>query len=546
LHGAVILENQPPDKPQCKPKKIKAQPVIEIANLPRFWHTKAPMKKLSAIFALVTLAAGVRAALPQPDLIAQIHFAGAQKISAGANPAAFTNEFCSAEALALRAQTADKLSAWLAGWLQKNLNVTVPDGAAKLRPLFDDLQTSEWFLESRSAADGRVEAAIAIQLDDARAQTWRASLKPFFAAAAFKSAGGWLIFDSGTGAQKLGDNLAQRISASPASWLDLDVNWPRLAQWYPELKALGLPETVFSMTAPDSNFLINGKFLFPENLSLNLENWRVPTNTLHQPFNSFTAVRGIAAWFQSQAWAQPFQLTPAPDQLFVWSLPQNPFQTFAAIPVPDSAAALAQSYARLQPALTAADASNYFALPVTVEPTNNEIRWRGMPFVSPDLRSVREPAGQFLFWETFPNTPRSRPLPPELFQQLAMKNLVFYHWEVTAERVPQLMNLGQFSLMITSHKQLVAGTPGFKWLQKTAATPGTSATEITQSGPAELTFARKAPGVFTAVELFALANWLEAANFPGCDLKLPPRSLLLRRLHQQQMSSPLPATPPAH
>ncbi len=62
----------------------------------------------------------VRAALPQPDLIAQIHFAGAQKISASKESAAFTDEFSSAEALALRKQTADKLSDWLAGWLQKN------------------------------------------------------------------------------------------------------------------------------------------------------------------------------------------------------------------------------------------------------------------------------------------------------------------------------------------------------------------------------------------------------------------------------------------
>ncbi len=138
---------------------------------------------------------------------------------------------------------------------------------------------------------------------------------------------------------KLGDRLAQKISAPPAGWLDLDVNWPRLAQWYPELKKLGLPETQFTVTAPDDDFRINGKFFFPENLSLNLENWRVPTNTVHQPFNSFTAVRGFAAWFQSQAWAQPYQITPAPNQLFVWSLPQMPFQTFAAIPVPDAGSA---------------------------------------------------------------------------------------------------------------------------------------------------------------------------------------------------------------
>ena len=48
------------------------------------------MKKLIVLLALVVVAVGVRAALPQPDLVAQIHFAGAQKFSAAASAAAFT------------------------------------------------------------------------------------------------------------------------------------------------------------------------------------------------------------------------------------------------------------------------------------------------------------------------------------------------------------------------------------------------------------------------------------------------------------------------
>jgi hypothetical protein len=505
------------------------------------------MKNLSAFFALSLLVPAARAALPQPDLIAQIHFAGAQKILAATNSASFTNEFCSAEARALRAQTANKLSGWLASWLQTSLNATVPDGAAKLRPLFDDLQTAEWFLEARSAATGKPETAIAIKLDAARAQLWQANLKPFFAAASFKSAGGWLIFDSDPALLKLGDRLAQKISAPPPGWFDLDVNWPRLAQWHPQLKDFALPETHFTVTAPDDNFRVSGKFFFPENLALNLEPWRVPTNTLHQPFNSFTAVRGFAAWFQSQPWAQPYQIAPAPNQFFSWSLPYSPFQTFAAIPVPDAAGALAQTYARLTPVLDAANARDYFMAPISLDKTNNDFGFIGMPFIAPYLKALNEPAGQFLFWETFPNTTKSKPLPPELFQRLATKNLVFYHWEITAERMSQLLNLSQFGLMITSHKQLEDTSAAFKWLQRFSGALGNTDTEITQSGPAEFTFARKAPGIFTGAELFALANWLEAANFPGCDLRLPPRSPRLKQLHQKQLqqhATPVPA--PGH
>ena len=491
------------------------------------------MKKLSALVALLSLAGAVRAALPQPDLLAQIHFAGAQKIFTAANVNAFTNEFCSAEALALRAQTAGKLSGWLAGWLQANLNVSVADGAAKLRPLFDDLQKSEWFLDAR-AADGRPEVAIAIKLDATRAQLWQTALKSFFPAASFKITGGWLIFDSAPTPLKLGDQLAQKISTPPSGWADVDINWPRLAQWFPKLKELALPETQLTLTAPDQNFRISGKFFFPENLAINLEPWRVPTNTVHQPFNSFTAVRGFANWFRSQPWAQAYQISLVPNQLFVWSLPAFPFQTYAAIPVPDAAGALNQADSRLVPEFAAANARGAFMFPITPEKTNNEIGFIGMPFVAPQLKAVTEPAGQFLFWETFPNTPKSKPLPPELFARLATPHLVYYHWEITAERIPQLLQLSQFGLMVTSHKQLDASSAAFKWLQRAGGALGNTDTEITQSGPAEFTFARKAPGIFTAPELFTLANWLEATNFPGCDIKLPPPSPRLKHLREQQ------------
>ena len=111
---------------------------------------------------------------------------------------------------------------------------------------------------------------------------WQAGLKSFFPAATFKSAGGWLLFESGTGAQKLADGLAAKISSPDAAWLALDVNWPRLAQWYPKLKELGLPETQFTITARDAKFNLVGKFLFPEPLALPQEDWRIPTNTIHQ------------------------------------------------------------------------------------------------------------------------------------------------------------------------------------------------------------------------------------------------------------------------
>jgi hypothetical protein len=154
--------------------------------------------------------------------------------------------------------------------------------------------------------------------------------------------------------------------------------------------------------------------------------------------------------------------------------------------------------------------------------TSNRISWLGLPFIVPSLEALPEPTGDFLFAGVFPNGPKTKPLPPELFLRLAQSNLVYYHWEITAARLKLLPQLSQLALMVTRHRQLDAPSAALKWLNRIGPTLGVAVTEVTQTAPNELSFTRKAPGGLTAFELTALANWLEAANFPGCDLRLPP------------------------
>jgi hypothetical protein len=499
------------------------------------------MKKLLLFSALCLAAAGVHAALPQPDLIAQLHFAGAQKITSAPNFTAFTNEFTSAEALALREQTADKLSVWLAGWLQRKNGVTVTAGAAKLRPLLDDLQTAEWFLDARAEEHGKPEVALALKLKAERVAIWQAGLKPFFPAATLSQSGGWLVFESGTGTQKLAASVLKKANATDAAWLSGDVNWPRLAQWYPKVKELGLPETQFQVTAPGANLRLQGKFLYPQNLSLVLEDWRMPTNTIHAPFVSFTAARGFTAWLADQSWFTPYGISPTPNQLFSWALPQLPFQTFAAVPVPDATNALIQVFPRLQSRLN--NPQQHPLMPLTLQMATNEISLRGMPFASPHLDAISEPAGQFLVAGLFPNTPDSKPLPPQLFLQLAFKNLVYYHWENTAARLPQILQMSQLGLLVSAHKQLGGTSAAFQWIRKIGPLLGQTDTEIMQTGPDQLSFNRMATGGLTAAELYALGNWLEAPNFPGCDLRLPATAGEFNRPLAPAPAAPFQLTP---
>jgi hypothetical protein len=110
----------------------------------------------------------------------------------------------------------------------------------------------------------------------------------------------------------------------------------------------------------------------------------------------------------------------------------------------------------------------------------------------------------------------------DLIAQPDRTNLIFYHWEITAERLPEVRNLSKLALLLAGCPQFSAQSDAAKWLDRIGSTLGKTVTEITQTAPGEWTFKRKAPGGLTAFELVALANWLEVTNFPCYDLRPSP------------------------
>jgi hypothetical protein len=507
------------------------------------------MKRLSLVFAVLLCAtAGLRA---QTDLVVRIHFAGADRIAADPNHAAFTTEFCSAEAKALESQTLDKLSRAPGEWFKSKLPPGAGDGAAQLRPLLDDFLKSEWVFEIRDAPNGPPEYALAIHLDAERAQLWSKNLAAVLRnwtgigisqdksgiwelkkheppnLVRFSRAGDWVVVDCGQDKLTLRNEILSpfektRIAVAETNWLTADLNWPRLAQLFPALRTLDFPKMAMQIVGRDGSLQWNGKFTLAQPLPPP-GNWRVPTNLIHAPLVSLTAVRGIGPWLARQSWTRPYQISPMPDQWFIWAMAQIPFQTFAAAPVPDAPAALAQFGPKISASLDAVPSSVPF-FKLTAQMTNDDIVFTGVPFIAPFVQAVHSPAGDFLIGGFFPNTPRPRSQPPESFAQLAAPNLVFYHWEITSNRLALLPQLSQLGLMVSGSRQLGDQSAAYKWLERLGPTLGKSesVTEITQTAPAELTFTRRAAAGLTAVELTALANWLEAPNFPGCDLRLPP------------------------
>ena len=500
------------------------------------------MKKIPLIFAALTFAA-VAGAQSRPDLVARIHFAGADQISADPNHFAFTNEFCSAEARALESQTLDKLSRVPGMWFKSRIVTGAGDGAAQLRPLLDDLLKSEWLFEMRDTTNGSPEYALAIRLNTERSELWNTNLESLlqrwtgvgtFADRSgnwtvmkheppnlfqFRRDGDWVVIDCGQDKLSLGGEMLQG-AAVKNGWLSVDANWPRLAQLFPVLREFDFPKIQMQAVGHDRNLQLTGKLTLTQALPP-LEKWRVPTSTIHQPLVSFTAARGAGPWLAKQSWMQPLVIQPQPDQLFIWALGRIPFMTFAAEPMPDAKAALARLYQRLS-----ADTNwrRNFIGPFTMTNANDEISWRGMPFIMPFVRAVREPAGDFLVGGFFPNPSKAPPPPPELLAPLNQPGLVYYHWEVTAERLQELPQFSQLMFTLTHHHQVDYVSTAGKWLNRVGPSLGSTVTEVTQTAPNELAFKRTAPGGLTAIELLAFVNWLEVPGFPAFDLRLlPPR-----------------------
>jgi hypothetical protein len=492
------------------------------------------------------------------DLIAQIHFAGGAQIAATTNFTAFTNLFCSPEAQALKEQTFAKLARAPYEFLHERMAGGASDGVKQLRPLMDDLLRAEWDFAARDATNGSPEYALAVRLDNARAELWQTNLADLLKSwtrlptekiqaagqsgwqlkkdvppdlVRFVRVGDWVVLGCGQNQLPLNDAMVRRIlarqppmDAATDDWLSLQVDCRRLAHWLPARRRPGwtnLPEAQLQLFAKDGNLRLNGKLIYPRPLPLQMAPWRFPTNLIHAPFVSFTAARGFAPWLEKRDWLTNFGGW-RPDQMFTWALPRIPFQTYAAAPATDATNAL-HALGKKLPALLNPHLQHNMLGTIQTATNGMELDWRGLPFIAPFMRVKPGPGGDFLLAGVFPDNSAPHPAPPALFKELGRTNLVYYHWEITAERLPEILNLSQLALMLAGHEQLNAQSAAGKWLHRAAPKLGNTVTEITQTAPNELTLTRKAPGGLTAVEFIALAHWLAATNFPCGDWHLPPR-----------------------
>jgi len=494
---------------------------------------------------------------PKADVLFAFHFVGTERLSSETNATRWTAMAALPATRELEEQILWKLARAPHQLLQNRLVGDDNDYADVLRPLLRDLIRAESFAEMRAVSNGTPEFVLAVRLGDERAQAWKtnlavvlsswSSVKPrgilgkYFDgwelkkhhapnSIKFVRARQWVVLGWGQDETPLLTKFLEQIREGgqpklpdAQAWLEASVDWPRLQPLLPTSLPAGLPQMHLTLTGLEEDLRTKMELVFPKPIDWSPEPWRIPTNTIREPLISFTAGQGIAPFLSRQPVFQDLKIEPVPNQFYLWALGDIPFQTFLAVPSQDTTNLLKH----LEPQLTERFKTNLQkrSLGEIRWSTNmGALAWQGLPFIVPFIQPVVETNGEFLFAGLFPNGPAAKPPPPELLAQFSGRtNLVYYDWEITQARLTQWRNLSQLFRIIANRPQIDSDAPVWKWFDVVVTNLGNTATEITVTGPAQMSLARKSPVGLTAFELVALANWLESPNFPLGGYSLPKR-----------------------
>jgi hypothetical protein len=488
-------------------------------------------------------------------LIARVHFEGTERIFGDPTAVRLNAIAALPESAALREQTFQKLAFAPYNFL-RNHTAIANNEATLIRPLLDDLFRGESFLEVMDGTNEVPELALALRLDDNRARLWSANLAAVLAAWTaipvtpvrdqnydgwelrkhenpnvfrFFRAGNWIVLGWGQDRLRLVPALLAQIRATTGpvdadtrNWLDAWIDWAALARHHLGPESVQLPAMRLQMQGRKDYVRSELTMKFAAPLDVKLNPWRVPTNIIHNPIVSFTATRGLAPRLDNSAEMKKYNLPPLPDQVYVWSLAGIPLQTYWAAPVPGG------YFDRLQPGLLPflnSFLSGHRPGKASMVPgqapvysaiyTNRGIEIRGMPFIVPRLGTFHDSSGDCLFGGLMPLVKVKDPLPPELLKEImAHPNLVLYGWEFTSERLKQWNSYFELAQLLFGPGPVDAKMPAHRWLEAIWSKLENSGTEVSLTGPDELTVVRNSSIGFTAVELAGLAYWLDSPGFP--------------------------------
>ena len=443
-----------------------------------------------------------------------------------------------------------------------------PGPTELIRPLLEDLLRRPLLAEAWMRKAGEVGWTLAIRLEADRAAMWRTNwhaLTTAFGAstvpalsrdeardwkAVWTEAGfvsrldcvdEWCVVSWGKAPLPHHAGVLEQLEADDTgldpeeAWLKLEAA-PRLWTWLWDRPACeDWPRARLQLKGRGANLRSNLRLTYLKPVSMNLEPWHIPTNTVREPLISFTAIQGIGTLLPGLSLVQELGLESAPNQVFGWAQSQVPFCTYFAWEMPDRTNAI-RRLADTLPEMRRKYLSQLEFGEFAFQPELTRTAWRKLPILVPFVDPALGDDLDFVVAGVFPvANPRST-APPELYAQLRGRtNLVYYDWEITQNRVNDWRTLKNYYSMLSHYAPPDANDPTQVWLTDTNVTHrlGNSVTEVTLTSPQELALVRTSAIGLTGFEIAWLMRWLGDPAFPGWS---EPKSAFPQRDH--------PAPPP--
>jgi hypothetical protein len=479
------------------------------------------------------------------DTVASVHWLGKRRLGYEATAFYFMRIWNLSQTAALERQTLVKLATTSDQWLPGGTNLDT-DARSRLWWLLNDMIQEECYLQIRQPTNGSSETVFAIRLNEAQADQWLTNLpvvlEPLTGAHAvtnpeqhgwsLKTAdnfielarvGDWTVIGVGPQNNLFSGEITTHIrrdgvpfiSAGTNLWLEANLDLPRVAKIFSFSPGniSAFDHLNLTVSGDGGNVVTRAKLTFSKPFSAPLESWHLPVDLMREPLAGFTAVRGLQSWFAAWPLWQDAQVGAPPDQLFLWSLSGSPYQVYLAVPLPGAEVSALTDHL-LQKGNPWLAANGYISFDRASD--SNGVTWGNLPDIKPFIKSAGIGSDNWLFAGLLPDTNNAATPPPAGMIQdvLHRTNLVYYDWEVTGPRLQPDLQLAQTARQLAHQPQLPLDSTSLTWLGMLIPRLGTSATIISRTGPAELTFYRRSTLGLTATELHLLAGWLESPQFP--------------------------------
>lgn len=300
--------------------------------------------------------------------------------------------------------------------------------------------------------------------------------------------------------------------------VDAEFNFPLLGQHFKAERLSHAPRIVAKSTPNKDGFRSEVQLEYAKPLGIKAEKWSVPKSIIRDPVVGFTAIQGLREALARTGWFAKLQAQETPNQVFVWSMPDSPFSSFIAADVGNPAAVVTNVMQNVLPKVRENRPNLYLGQPQFAS-NRAAVILRGLPVVVPFVEAGSGPASEFLVAGLFPTSGGTNQAPAELFRQLEKKNLVYYEWEITEERLRQLLPITQLIQIIGSPNALRSDTPSTRWIEAIAPKLGNTITEGTLEGDRRIRIVRQSHVGMNALELAIFAHWLDPNDFrrPGAQ-----------------------------